>query len=295
MARVLVYVPQPDLRGHIYVIETSRELEPGVYNDVFRVPGRELKYIRGSLWELITQETSWGQQLYRELAPYLGDLKYVVVQFTEAYFLKPLTLIAPVKDLRDVKVEGGYLRGQKICVDLPDKEVCVSYRESTDRVEPTLWIKDKFEAVKKLLGIGEEIVLSEEAREVIEKVSAHVNQTVLEVTKTVPTVDVERLKRILLIRGILDEIANTGLDYLTLSQKFSEVKKTIRSEAAKKKLDEILEEVKRTYEKVSSLAAFLRKMFESELETLLSEARKRATTVAEKSEEVKKESNRRRG
>ena len=269
MAIALVYIPQPDLRGHFIVVELAEEPKPGIYNEVVHVHGHELHYTRGSLVDMLSFREGY-LYLWRELEPYLPRLKYLVIRFQQAHFTRELTIIAPVDSLDKVKVSGGVAVGEEICVDLPDKYVCVSYRWSDSKSEPKLLVKDKFEAVVKQLGLEEvKVNLSDEAKAVVEEATKYANSELDKLQGLPLNVDREHIKKLYIMSYLLDRISILELDYANIKGEIRAALKKIRSEEARQKIEAALEELDEKVRVASQLATFLLSLVRKELKQAL--------------------------
>lgn len=268
---VLLYVPQPDLAGHLSVIEVEKEPTPGVY-ERNPVRGRELMYTRGSLAALLGES-----MLKQELAQYLGSIKYIVIELHPAYFTKSLTVVA---EKGKVWAKARPLEGEEIIAELPDKKVRIRYRYAHMQTTPEVVFEDKFETVKKLL-IGEKTSreILPETQKVIEKASSYVNSRLLEISRSVGLDEetTEKLRKLLLVRELLVELTSLDIIPLKLLRDFGEVKKRIRSEEAKKKLDDIVKKIKNELSVAANLAGFLLDYVEAEIEKLIEEAKNRSS------------------
>lgn len=275
----LVYVPQPDLRGHLLVYRLESELEPGVYFERIRIPGEQVLSTRGSLVELFldTVPGSWGEQLRRELEPFKDKIKYVIVQFIRPYFVDEVTIVVEKDRLT---VTGDILEGEKIEVDLPDKRVVVWYRHTTESTKPHLKIEDKFEHLKRVLNVSSvaEVNLPEDAKRLLEEISATVNEKLTKIDKSLLShIDQEKLKRLLLLREVLSRVASLDALLLEVANYHSKVKKIIRSGKAKEELDKLEALIEEKITSLTSVAAFMIHVLDREIESLIEEARRKAS------------------
>ena len=275
----LVYVPQPDLRGHLLVYRLDKELEPGVYFERVRIPGEQVFSTRGSLVELFldTVPGSWGEQLRRELEPFMDKIKYVIVQFIRPYFTDEATIIAK-KD--KVTVAGDILEYEKLEVDLDDKRVTAWYRRTTESTKPRLKIEDKFEHLKHVLNVSSvaEVNLPEDAKRLLEEISATVNEKLTKIDKSLLShIDQDRLKRLLLLRELLSRVASLDSLLFEVVNYHSKVKKIIRSGKAKEELDKLEALIEEKITSVTSVAAFMIHVLDREIDSLIEEARRKAS------------------